>query len=276
VFEFHKAVEPLTHPERFGASTSDAFDVVIPSLPGFGFSSKPVERPIGPSGTAQLWNKLMTNVLGYRKYGAQGGDWGAAVTMQLAQLFPDVLYGIHLNAASGRAFPEPEQTPEERRWAQSAAAYRAAEFDYYYEQQRKPQTVAFALSDNPLGAAAWMIEKFKVWSDSDQNPEPTFTKDELITNIMIYLTTDTMGSAIWFYRGALEDNKRPRAKITVPTGFAAFPKEMVHLRPPKSWLERDFNLVQYTAMPKGGHFACLEQPGLLVSDVRKFFRRFRG
>ena len=136
--------------------------------------------------------------------------------------------------------------------------------------------MAFALYDNPLGTAAWIVEKFKVWSDSGNDIETAFTKDQLLTNIMIYLVTDTPGTAVWFYRGSADDVQAARGKINVPTGFAAFPKEMTSLEPPRSALERDFNLVHYTEMPRGGHFACLEQPKLLVGDIRDFFRKVRG
>jgi microsomal epoxide hydrolase len=275
VFEFLEAIGPLTDPARFGGSPDDAFDVVIPSIPGFGFSSKP-RAPIGPPTTARLWHRLMTDVLGYARFGAQGGDWGNAITVQLAREFPDSLLGIHLNATGGAPGPEAESSAEEREWQRAAAAHRTAELDYFNEQQHKPATVAFALYDNPLGAAAWIVEKFKGWSDSGDNIERAFTKDQLLTNVMIYLVTDTMATAVWFYRGAADDRATPaRGKLAVPLGFASFPGEMPALNPPRSVLERSFNLVRYTRMPRGGHFACLEQPQLFVDDVRAFFRTLR-
>lgn len=277
VFEFQEAIGPLTDPARFGGSADDAFDVVVPSLPGFGFSSKPKGKPIGPPTTARLWHQLMTSVLGYAKYGAQGGDWGQAVTLQLAGQFPDELIGIHLNAAGGALAAEGEPTEEERAWQRASNAARATEIDYFNEQLNKPQTVAFALSDNPLGAAAWIVEKMKGWSDSGNDLDATFTKDQVLTNIMIYLVTETVGTGVWFYRGFAEDTAPPRrGKLGVPTGFAAFPKEMPYLQPPRSVLERSLNLVHYTKMAKGGHFACLEQPESFVEDVRAFFRKLRG
>jgi microsomal epoxide hydrolase len=276
VFEFLEAIGPLTDPARFGGSPDDAFDVVVPSIPGFGFSSKPT-APIGPPTTARLWHRLMTGVLGYARFGAQGGDWGNAITVQLAREFPDSLVGIHLNATGGAAAPDGEPSAEEREWQRAAAAHRTAELDYFNEQQHKPATVAFALYDNPLGAAAWIVEKFKVWSDSGDDIERAFTKDQLLTNVMIYLVTDTMATAVWFYRGAADDRAAPaRGKLAIPMGFASFPGEMPALNPPRSVLERSFNLVHYTRMPRGGHFACLEQPQLFVDDVRKFFRTLRG
>jgi pimeloyl-ACP methyl ester carboxylesterase len=275
-FEFLDAIGPLTDPARFGGSAEDAFDVVVPSLPGFGFSSKPEGKPVGPVTIARLWHKLMRETLGYARYGAQGGDWGQGVSIQLAVQFPDDLIGIHLNGAAARPIPEAEQTEEQRAWFRAAAAFRDTEQDYFREQQRKPQTVAFALSDSPLGTAAWIVEKLKGWSDSGDNIERAFTKDQILTNLMIYLVSDSAGSGVWIYRGNADEAQPPRGKITVPTGFAAFPRELPPLQPPRSVLERDFNLTHYTKMPKGGHFACLEQPELLVGDVRDFFRNLRG
>jgi pimeloyl-ACP methyl ester carboxylesterase len=274
VFEFIEAIGPLSDPAKYGGSPEDAFDVVVPSIPGFGFSSKP-KQPIGPPTTARLWHALMTEVLGYSRFGAQGGDWGNAITVALAREFPQNVAGIHLNA-TGAVAPQVDLTDEEREWVQATTAYRSQELDYFNEQQHKPGTVAFALYDNPLGTAAWIVEKFKVWSDSGDNIESVFTKDQLLTNVMIYLVTDTVATAVWFYRGALDDRAAPaRGKLETPLGFASFPGEMRPLNPTRSLLERNFNLVHYTKMPKGGHFACLEQPGLFVEDVRSFFRKVR-
>jgi pimeloyl-ACP methyl ester carboxylesterase len=274
VFEFIEAIGPLSDPAKYGGSPEDAFDIIVPSIPGFGFSSKP-KQPIGPPTTARLWHALMTNVLGYSRFGAQGGDWGNAVTLALARDFPQNVVGIHLNATGGVA-QQSDLSDEEREWVQATTAYRTQELDYFNEQQHKPGTVAFALYDNPLGTAAWIVEKFKTWSDSGENIESVFTKDQLLTNVMIYLVTDTVATAVWFYRGALDDRATPaRGKLETPAGFAAFPGEMRPLNPPRSVLERNFNLVHYTKMPKGGHFACLEQPKLFVDDVRAFFRKVR-
>jgi epoxide hydrolase len=274
VFEFLEAIGPLTDPKRYGGAPEDAFDVVVPSLPGFAFSSKPKGKPIGPPTTARLWRGLMTDVLGYPRFGAQGGDWGSVVTRQLALQFPASLLGIHLNFG-GAGPPPSEQTPEEQEWRRADAAFRTAELDYLNEQRNKPETVAFALSDNPIGAAAWIVEKLKVWSDSPNEFDLPFTNDQVLTNIMLYLVTDTMGSSVWFYRGA-RDDIGPTGRITVPTGYASLPKEAVSFNPPKSLLARGVNLVHYTEMPRGGHFAFWEEPDLMVDDVRKFFRPLRN
>jgi len=277
VYEFLQAIGPLSDPARFGGSENDAFDVIVPSLPGFGFSSKPKGKPIGPRTTARLWHKLMTESLGYSRYGAQGGDWGYAVAVSLAEQNPDAMIGIHLNAAGATPVPDAEQTDETRAWQRLAAEQRVAETDYFGEQQRKPQTVAFALADNPLGTAAWIAEKMQGWSDSGNDLDRTLAKEHVLTNIMIYLVTDTAGTAVWFYRGPLEEGPAPqRGKLPTPTGFAAFPAEKAYLQPPRVLLERNFNLVHYTKMPHGGHFACLEQPKLFVDDVRAFFRKVRS
>jgi microsomal epoxide hydrolase len=273
VFEFVEAIGPLTDPVRYGGRPEDSFDVIAPSLPGFAFSSKPQGKPVGPPTTARLWHRLMTEVLGYQNYAAQGGDWGCVVTTNLARLYPQSLVGIHLNAVP--AGPRPAQpTPEEEAWLNAAANFRVAEFDYFNEQQHKPETVAFALNDNPLGAAAWIIEKLKTWSDSPNDLELPFTKDQMLTDIMLYLVTNTMGSAVWFYRGA-RDDMPPTGRVRVPTAFASFPKEGIALNPPQSLVARNYNLVHYTKMPRGGHFAFWEQPDLMVGDLREFFRTLR-
>ena len=276
VFEFLEAIGPLSDPARYGGSAEDAFDVVVPSIPGFGFSSKP-KSPIGPPTVARVWHELMTKTLGYSRFGAQGGDWGNAITVALARAFPQSLAGIHLNGTGGLAGPEGQLTEEERAWQRRAAEHRTQELDYFNEQQHKPGTVSFALFDNPVGTAAWIVEKFKGWSDSGNDIESAFTKDQLLTNVMIYLVTETAATGVWIYRGQADDRTGAAAqgKLTVPFGFASFPAEMPALNPPRSVLERNFDVRQYTKMPKGGHFACLEQPQLLVEDVRKFFRALR-
>jgi microsomal epoxide hydrolase len=276
VFEFLEAIGPLSDPASYGGSLDDAFDVVVPSLPGYGFSSKPNDKPIGRPTTADLWHRLMTEGLGYNKYGAQGGDIGAFVTVQLALQHPESLIGVHFNALNDREAPPPEseQTSEERTWRRAVAARNAVERDYLLEQQHKPETVAFALSDNPLGAAAWIAEKLKGWSDSDSEFEPAFTKDQVITNVMIYLVTNTLATSVWMYRGAVDDPDA-NGKITVPTAKVSLPHESPGLNPPRNVLERNCNLVRYTVLPRGGHFAFWEQPEAMVADVREFFRKLR-
>jgi microsomal epoxide hydrolase len=278
VFEFLEAIGPLSDPASFGGSADDAFDVVVPSLPGYGFSSKPKGKPIGRPTTAALWHRLMTDVLGYQKYGAQGGDIGAFVSAQLALQHKDSVLGVHFNALNevgGQPPPEAEQTPEERAWRRAVISRNSIERDYLLEQQHKPQTVAFALTDNPLGTTAWIVEKLKGWSDSSDAIEPAFTKDQMLTNVMLYLVTNTVASSVWMYRGAV-DEPDVKGKITIPTGKASLPRENPGLDPPRSVLERNCNLVHYTKIPRGGHFAFWEQPELMVADVRQFFRKLRS
>jgi microsomal epoxide hydrolase len=277
-FEFLEAIGPLSDPASYGGSADDAFDVIVPSLPGFGFSSKPVGKPIGRATVAPLWNRLMTEVLGYARYGAQGGDMSGATSVLLARLFPESLIGIHMNGVGLLAPlpPEAERTPQVREWVSRVAAYGETERDYLNEHQHKPQTMAFALADNPLGTAAWIVEKLKAWSDSADAFEPAFSKDQVLTNLMIYLVTDTIGTSIWMYRGNVDDVTNVRDKVTIPTGKASLPKESPGLDPPQSLLARDYNLVHYTRMPRGGHFAFWEQPELMVADVRQFFRKLRS
>lgn len=279
VFEFLEAIGPLSDPTSFGGSPEDAFDVVVPSLPGYGFSSKPKGKPIGPATTAALWNKLMTEVLGYTKYGAEGGDLAQNILTQLGRSFPSSLIGLHFsNLGPGNVPlpPEAEQTPEERAWVRELALYRAAELDYLGEQRNKPETVALALADSPIGAAAWIVEKLKIWSNSPDPLEPVFTKDQVLTNVMIYLVTNTVGTAAWYYRELADDAGVQSGKVTVPTAYVSSPHEMTLLHPPESAVARNFNLVQYTKLPRGGHFAFWEQPQAMVGDVRQFFRKLRS
>ena len=264
VFEFLATIDRLT---------SDGFSLVIPSLPGFGFSSKPAKGPVGPVTTARLWHALMTERLGYRRYGVQGGDLGCIVSTQLAYLFPDEVAGLHLNMVPPPQKPEDQQSEEERAWYKDAQEFRAKELDYFQEQAHKPSTVGFALNDNPVGTAAWMLEKFKIWSDSGFAFAPAFTLDQLLTNLTIYLATDAIASSIWFYRGVLDETHGTTfpGRISVPTAVADFPKDLLNGRPPKSLIAYGYNLVRYTHMARGGHFAALEQPELFSEDVADFF-----
>jgi epoxide hydrolase len=276
-FEFLEAIGPLSDPASHGGSVDDAFDVIVPSLPGFGFSSKPVGKPIGRSTVADLWNSLMIEKLGYPKYGAQGGDMSGATTALLGNRYPNRVVGIHMNGL-GPAGPLPaeaEQTQEERAWVKASATYIATERDYFNEHVHKPQTISFALNDNPVGTAAWIIKKLKGWSDADSPVEPAFSKDQVLTNVMIYLVTNTIGTSMWMYRGNAED-PGVNEMVRVPTGKASLPKETPPLDPPRSILARYFNIVHYTRIPRGGHFAFWEQPDLMVADVRKFFRPLRS
>jgi microsomal epoxide hydrolase len=276
VLEYLEAIGPLSDPASFGGSPDDAFDVIVPSLPGFGFSSKPNGKPIGRKTAAGLWHRLMTEVLGYSRYGAQGGDIGGGVTGQLALTQAASLVGVHSSTFGevGSPPPEAQQSPEEREWRRRQAAYLVTERDYLNLQQHKPQTIAFGLTDNPLGVAGWIGEKLKGWSDSSDPIEPSFSKDQALTNIMIYLTTNTIGTSFWMYRARIDDPDLV-GKIAVPTGKVSLPHDNPGSNPPRNVLERSYNLVHYTALPRGGHFAFWEEPELMVADVRQFFRKLR-
>ncbi len=268
--EFMKVIEPLTNPEKFGGRSDDAFSVVIPSLPGYGFSSKP-KTAIGPRTMAKLFDRLMTDVLGYRDYIAQGGDWGSAISSWLGYE-GEGCAAVHLNFVmlwrAGAARPE---TPEEKAAMQRNRDDWKNENGYMVLQATKPLTLSYAMHDSPLGIAAWILEKFHRWSDRpDGNLWNTFSRDEIITDIMIYLVTDTFGSSTWLYNGLYKEPVPADAYVARPTAAALFPKEIAAL--PRSLVARSFNIVQWNEMPSGGHFAALEQPQLFVDDLRAFRR----
>jgi pimeloyl-ACP methyl ester carboxylesterase len=261
VVEFLPAIKAL----------SRSFDLVVPSLPGFGFSGRP-DGVLGPRSTARLWRRLMTEVLGYERFGAQGGDLGSMVTAYLGAEHADVVSAIHLNFVPIRPVPDTELSVDERSWKAEADAYRARELDYFVLQEQRPQTLAIALQDSPLGAAAWMLERMNSWSDG--GVARAFRIDDLITNLLLHIATGRIESALWFYRSFLlecQGRTHPAARVEVPTGVAVFPKEMLNGRPPRTWVERDYNLVHWSVLQRGGHFACLEQPELFVRDVEGFF-----
>ncbi len=277
IVEFLGIIEPLAHPERFGGSADDAFDVIAPSLPGFGFSGRP-PRPIGPRKVASLFNTLMTEVLGYDGYLAQGGDWGGAISTWLGFDHAPVCRAIHINIMMMR-HPDGPQGPEEEAWAAEFEREQLMESGYRTQQATKPQTLSYAMMDSPVGVAAWIIEKFNSWSDTDgDNIESVHTKDLLLTNIMVYLVTRTFNTASWIYYGRREEGGRLLSpdghRVEVPTAAALFPAELLSW-PPRSYAERIYNIARWTEMPRGGHFAALEQPALLIEDIRAFARTLR-
>lgn len=274
VAEFQNIIEPLAHPERFGGYEEDAFDVIAPSHPGFGFSDRP-SRPMGPRGIANILAKLMVGNLGYDTYIAQGGDWGSAITSWLGYEHAPNCAAIHLNALPVR-HPDGPQSPEEIAWSDQFDRDQIMQNGYRTIQATKPQTLSYAMNDSPVGVAAWIIEKFHGWSDLDEdNIESAHTKDELLTNIMIYLVTGTFNSASWIYYGRREEGGRILSqegrRVETPTGCAVFPKEMLRW-PPRSYVDRMFNVTHWTQMPRGGHFGAMEEPELLVEDIRAFAR----
>ena len=276
IAEFTKVIGPLTDPVKYGGRAEDAFNVVAISLPGFGFSGKPNERGYSPERIAKTIATLMAR-LGYTRYGAQGGDWGGIISRLIAIDDAPHVVGLHQNFCTAGAPPGPDPNAgvpaAELQLMQVRNTYMENERAYQQIQATKPQTLGFGLNDSPAGLAAWIVEKFHAWCDCGGNVESRFTKDELLTNIMIYWATQTGPSSVRIYYENRVAPPNP-AKVTVPTACAQFPKEIS--APPRKYLEARYNLTRYTLMPRGGHFAAMEQPDLLVSDVRAFFHDLRG
>lgn len=275
VFEFQELIEPLAHPERFGGDERDAFTVIVPSLPGYGFSGKP-KAPIAPRQVAGMFDRLMREVLGFDSYLAQGGDWGAIICSWLGYE-GKACAAVHLNLMGWQSPGVVAETDEERAYFARIAALRARESGYSELQRTKPQSLAFAMMDSPVGACAWIVEKFHGWSDTRRGFENVYSFDQLLTNVMIYLVTESFHTASWLYYGrAHEPKTHPSvpdgARIERPVAVANFPYEFMPF-PPRSYVERSVNVAQWTDMERGGHFAALECGELLVDDIRKFARR---
>ncbi len=279
VFEFVDVIDPLAHPERFGGDPEDGFDVIVPSLPGYGFSAAP-PKPIDQRAVAAIWRKLMVDELGYGRFVAQGGDWGSLVTSWLGRDHADVVAAIHLNMLILRPRLDDTQPPldeSETTWAKRARARQAAEGGYQRIQATKPQSLAYGLTDSPVGLAAWIVEKFHRWGDTGGDVESRFSKDRLLDHITLYWLTGCINTANWMYRAIVEsDNFHLPAgeRIEVPTGIANFPGDIFEM-PPRRWVERVCNVRHWTDMPAGGHFAAMEEPDLFVRDLRSFFSAFR-
>ncbi len=270
VVEFHKVIEPLTDPTAHGGDAADAFHVVCPSLPGFGFSGKPARPGWSVEHIARCWAALMAR-LGYERYLAQGGDWGSAVTQSLGRQDSEHCAGIHVTLAmSTRPAIEGEPSAAERRALDGLEYYRAWDAGYSKQQSTRPQTVGYALTDSPAGQAAWILEKFWAWTDCDGDPLNVLSRDELLDNLMLYWTTASAASSARLYWESF--GQVARGAITVPTGVAVYPKEIVP--PVRKWMEAgDYpNIVHFAEMPRGGHFAAFEQPQLFVDDVRAWAR----
>jgi pimeloyl-ACP methyl ester carboxylesterase len=277
--EMLKLIPLLTDPVAHGGRAEDAFDVIVPSLPGYGFSDRPRERGMDAKKIAALWVQLMQE-LGYERFGAQGGDWGSIISTALGLDHAERMIAIHLNYIAGRFLlggtlnvqPEDEVASA---YLGQLRTWWEAEGGYSHEQATKPQTLSYGLNDSPVGLAAWIIEKFRTWSDCAGDVESIFTRDELLTNIMIYWVTATAPSSA---RLLYESRQRPLSlsrsnRVEPPVAVALFPKEIA--MPPRALAERGLNIVRWTVMPKGGHFAAMEQPELLAKDLREFFRPLR-
>jgi len=277
VVEFHRLIPMLTDPVRYGGDPTDAFTVVAPSLPGYTLSFRPGQKRFSIEEIAEVFVELMTDVLGYQRFGAQGGDWGAFVASCLGYRFVQHLIGIHLNLLAVRRdrtmFENP--TGEEKIFLAQIDRWVKNETGYQWIQGTRPTTLAFGLTDSPVGLAAWIVEKFRAWTDNSGEPDSAVSIDEMLTNIALYWVTGAIGSSFWPYYARHSKWPIPvGAEITVPTGYVEFPREI--LRPPRSVAQRLYtNITRWTVMPKGGHFAALEQPEALVREIREFFKPMR-
>ncbi len=277
--EMEAIIPLLADPGSHGGDARDAFHVVVPSLPGYGFSTAPAVKGTGSYEVAGLWAGLMTN-LGYERFGAQGGDIGAGVSSWLACRYPERMAGLHLNFIPGSYRPylgedQPAVSEEERQFQDRVAAWADQQGAYGRLQGTKPQSLAFGLNDSPAGLAAWIAEKFQAWSDCGGEIEHAVSLDALLTHISLYWFTQTIGSSFRMY---VEGRARPMQlqqgqRILPPLGVAQFPAELP--MPPRSWVERGYNVRRWTVMPQGGHFAAMEQPRALAEDIRAFFRPLR-
>lgn len=273
-WEFRRIIPFLTDPAAHGGNPNDAFHVVIPSLPGYGWSAVPDAPGCDPAAIARAFAALMAN-LGYRQYGAQGGDWGSRIVAHLGVTDASHLVGVHLNFP-GFIAPPPDHdgsglNQSDLKALRSARAFAADGTGYLHLQSTRPGTPAFGLSDSPAGLAAWIVEKYREWTDCNGDLYSAIDRDDLLTIIMIYWVTNTIGPSMRLYR---EHGRRPwNQKVPVPAGCAVFPAETS--QPVRSWVEQFLDVRQWTDMPRGGHFAALEQPALLAEDIRKFFRPLR-
>ena len=278
VFEFIDLIPRLTDPASFGGDPADAFTVVAPSLPGYGMSFRPGQKRFGIEEIADCLADLMTETLGYRRFAAQGGDWGGITASRMGYAHADKLIGIHVNLLAvrrdGSMLSDP--TPEERKYLDELAYWLKEETGYQWIQGTLPQTLSFGLTESPAGLAAWIVEKFRAWSDCNGDVDSVFTRDRLLANISLYWFTGAIGSSFFPYYFRMH---RPwpipeGGRIAVPTGYSEFPREI--LRAPRSLAERTYtDIRRWTVMPRGGHFAAMEQPAALADDIRVFFRPLR-
>ena len=277
VYEFLDIIPRLTDPARFGGDPKDAFTVIAPSLPGYGLSFKPGQKRFTLQDIAACVHDLMTETLGFKKFAAQGGDWGAGTASLIGQAYPADVCGIHVNLLFvPRDRPDGPPTPESTKYADDLTEWLKEETGYQAIQGTKPQTLAFGLTDSPAGLAAWIAEKFRTWSDCDGVAENAISRDRMLANISLYWFTGAIGSSFWPYYGRLHTTWpiSPARPITVPTGYAQFPKEI--LLPPRAIAEKTYtNIQRWTEMKKGGHFAAMEQPAALAEEIQHFFRPLR-
>jgi pimeloyl-ACP methyl ester carboxylesterase len=274
-WRYTKVIPLLTDPGAHGADPDDAFDVVVPDMPGYGYSDRPTGAALDTIAVAGLWAELM-DVLGYERFGAAGGDIGSSVSRYLALDYPERVVAVHRMDVGLPLFTgDPaDLTPGERDWLADVAAWGATEGAYGAMHRTKPQTAAFGLTDSPAGLAAWIVEKLRAWSDCDGDVERRFIKDEILTNVTLYWLTETIGSSMRMYNANFAIPAAQYARrVEVPSGFSIFPRDIAH--PPQAWLERTANVVRVTEPPRGGHFAPFEEPELYAEELREFFRPYR-
>jgi len=278
-WEFHRIIPLLTDPARFGGDPSDAFTVVAPSLPGYGFSFRPGQRRCNLEEMGEVLGELMTSVLGYRRFGVQGGDWGAGVVSRVAHQRPDEVAGLHVTLLFTRPAPDADRSApaddDERRAFAEIDLWMRERVGYQWIQGTRPQTLAYALTDSPVGLAGWIVEKFREWSDCGGDVEARFTKDWMLTDIMIYWATGAIGSSFWPYYAVRHGQPAlpPGERIPVAAGHASFPTEIMH--PTRAWAEQVYDVRRWTVMESGGHFAAAEEPEALAADIAEFFRDLR-
>jgi epoxide hydrolase len=268
VIEFQKVIEPLTDPTKFGGDAADAFHVVVPSLPGYGFSSRPTSTGWGVERIGAAFITLMAR-LGYDRYVAQGGDWGSAITSVIGATDPEHCIAVHLTLAMSSKPPSEPSTPAELHAVERQLFYAQWDSGYSTQQRTRPQTLGYGLADSPVGQLAWILEKFWAWTDCDGHPENALSRDEMLDNVMLYWLTNSGTSSARLYWESFGRARRPI--VTVPTGFAVYPKEIVP--PIRAWVGHHYpNVVHWSEQPKGGHFAAFEVPDLFVADLRTFAR----
>lgn len=280
IVELLKIIPMLSDPGAFGGDPADAFTVIAPSIPGYGFSGRPTRRGLSVFAVADLWARLMTR-LGYDAFGVQGGDWGSWISAATALRHPARVVGVHLNYLSGRFRPalgadDAPLSPEELAYRERVAGWLDAEGAYIAIQATKPLSLAYALTDSPVGLAAWFVEKFRSWTDRRGGDGPGLSRDEMITDIMLYWLTGTAHSAMRFYAESREQplHLAPGERVAPPCGVVTLPAELP--MPPRAWVERAFDVRHWTTLPHGGHFGAWEVPSLLADDIRAFFRPLRG
>ena len=278
IWEFHRLIPLLTDPARFGGDPADAFTVVAPSLPGYGFSFRPNQPRLDRVQMADAFVTLMTDVLGYERFGAQGGDIGAQVVPWIAAAYPERLTGLHLNWLPRLPVGERPDGPtdEEARYAVELEEWLREGTGYQAIQGTRPQTLAYGLTDSPVGLAAWIVEKLRAWSDCDGEVERRFSKDEILTDVMLYWVTGAINASFWPYYTGRHGDWTPAdgPPVSVPTAYLELPHEI--LRPPRSLVDPIFNIQRWTKHDRGGHFAAWEEPDALAADLRAFFRDRRA